>query len=284
MGALTACTSAPVAAEKDFQAKLSNSDAIDGSLVWVQIQYHGKTQPKLDAGNIKVSFEGTQYATFETETGYESLIGIPFNTPPRESSVEIAIHQDTGDEKISLPLHVKDGQYKIENLSVEGKYVEPPKKTMKRILKEQKEVGAVYRTQTPKRYWKGAFKLPIEIEITSPAGGKRYYNGQMRNFHSGTDLRAKVGTPIVAPQPGKVAMSQNLYFTGNTIILDHGYGMFTLYAHMSERKVKVGDEVKTGDLLGLSGATGRISGPHLHWALIMNKNKFNPMDLTRVLK
>ncbi len=280
----TACASGPIAAEKDFQAKLSAKEAIDGSLLWVQIQYHGKVVPKPDAKMIKVSFEGTEYATFETETGYESLIGVPFNTPPRESTVEIVITQTTGEEKISLPLKIKDGQYKIENLSVEGKYVEPPKKTMKRILREQKEVGAIYRVNTPKRYWKGSFKLPIESEITSPYGGKRYYNGQMRNFHAGTDLRAKVGTPIVAPEAGKVVMSQDLYFTGHTIILDHGYGMYTLYAHMSERKVKVGEEVKLGDLLGLSGATGRISGPHLHWGLIIHKNKFNPMDLTRAQK
>ena len=113
--------------------------------------------------------------------------------------------------------------------------------------------------------------------------GRRLYNGEQRNFHPGLDLKAPVGTKIRAPENGKVVLAKNLFFTGNTVALDHGYGVITLYAHMSKIRVHLGDQVKPGDLLGLSGKTGRVSGPHLHWQAVIRGVKVNPAELTRAM-
>jgi murein DD-endopeptidase MepM/ murein hydrolase activator NlpD len=134
-----------------------------------------------------------------------------------------------------------------------------------------------------KRHWSGPFLLPIESEVTSPFGNKRLYNGTMKNFHQGLDLRAREPTPIRAPEGAVVVLAKDLYFTGNTVILDHGYGLFTVYGHMSKLDVKKGQIVKKAELLGLSGATGRASGPHLHWGAVLMRMKFNPQDLVQSL-
>jgi murein DD-endopeptidase MepM/ murein hydrolase activator NlpD len=124
----------------------------------------------------------------------------------------------------------------------------------------------------------------MESVVTSVYGSQRLYNKIRTNFHNGVDFRAQVGTPIAAPQGGEVILAQDLYFTGWTVILDHGYGILTLYAHMSKLDVKVGQRVRKGEQLGLSGATGRVSGPHLHWGAIIHKQKVNALDLVKVLR
>jgi murein DD-endopeptidase MepM/ murein hydrolase activator NlpD len=126
--------------------------------------------------------------------------------------------------------------------------------------------------------------LPIDSKVTSIYGTKRTFNGEMRSFHQGLDLRAKTGTPVRAPAGGTVVLAKDLFFTGNTVILDHGYGIFTIYAHMSKLGVKKGEKVNVKQQLGLSGATGRASGPHLHWGAQVNKSKVNPLELTRVMQ
>jgi murein DD-endopeptidase MepM/ murein hydrolase activator NlpD len=105
----------------------------------------------------------------------------------------------------------------------------------------------------------------------------------MKSYHKGVDLRARTPLPIRAPEGGKVALAKDLYFTGNTVILDHGYGLYTIYGHMSKLGVKVGERVAKGAVLGLSGMTGRANGPHLHWGAVLMGEKFNPENLTRVL-
>ena len=241
----------------------------------------------LDPLSIRVTFEGTDFPVFEKEKGvYASLVVVAFNTKPRDAKIEIAYSKKGANKKqgIALPITVVDGNYRSEVLKVQEEKVNPPKRVMKRIMAEQKEIGALYRVIEKKRYWKGAFALPIPSEITSPFGNKRLFNGSMKSFHQGLDLRARTPTPIHAPEGAVVAMAKDLYFTGNTVILDHGYGLFTIYGHMSKLEVKKGDTIEKGQLLGLSGMTGRASGPHLHWGAVLMKQKFNPQDLVQVLR
>ena len=134
------------------------------------------------------------------------------------------------------------------------------------------------------KYWKGSFQVPINSAVTSTFGNKRIFNGEMKSFHQGLDLRAAMGTPIHAASGGVIVLAKNLFMTGNTVLIDHGYGIFTVYAHMSKLQVKKGQEVKPGETLGLSGMTGRASGPHLHWGAVINRFKVNPTDLTTVLQ
>ena len=140
-----------------------------------------------------------------------------------------------------LPLEIVDGHYKSETLKVDEKKVNPPKKELKRILREQAELKEIYSHLTHEKYWDGPFVLPVDSVVTSPFGSKRIYNGEMKSFHQGLDLRAHIGTPIHAASGGVVVLAKDLFFTGNTVLIDHGYGVFTVYCHMSALKVKNGD-------------------------------------------
>jgi murein DD-endopeptidase MepM/ murein hydrolase activator NlpD len=262
----------------DVDAALSSPKVADGSLMVVTAHFK-----KPYKGALNGKFEDESFVFFpigDGQSDYEAIFGVPHSHAP--GVVTLAISGD-GVYK-TIPFEVVDGNYKSETLKVDNSRVNPPKKVMKRILEEQKETGAVYAMVTPQKYWNGPFKFPIQSRVTSPFGTKRVYNGQLKGYHGGLDLKAHDGTPIHAAAPGKVVLAKNLYYSGNTVILDHGYGLMTLYFHMTKIKAKPGQVVNTGDLLGLSGHTGRVTGPHLHWQAVVGKVKVNPMGLIEVLK
>ncbi len=120
---------------------------------------------------------------------------------------------------------------------------------------------------------------PVPGEPTSVFGTRRVFNGKPRSPHPGLDLRAQTGTGVRSSGAGRVVLAQELYYSGNTVIVDHGGGLFTLYAHLSEIGVGEGDEVQAGDPVGLSGATGRVTGPHLHWGAKIGNRPFDPTAL-----
>jgi murein DD-endopeptidase MepM/ murein hydrolase activator NlpD len=266
----------------DFEFSISSQTVKDGSLVELRL----KPKEPIDPLSVVVKLEGAEFPVIPLEK--EELLALvvaPFNSKPRTAGLEIHWKAKGGlaQKKSFLPLKIVDGNYRSEVLKVQEEKINPPKRVLKRILAEQKEIGAIYRKIRQEKLWNGAFLLPIESEITSPFGNKRLYNGSMKNFHQGLDLRARTPTPIRAPEGARVVLAKDLYFTGNTVILDHGYGLFTIYGHMSKLHVKKGETVKKEQVLGLSGATGRASGPHLHWGAVLMRQKFNPQDLIQVL-
>ncbi len=270
--------------EVTFHAELSASDVVDGSLLLVNIKAPSDYKEEM----ISVEFEEIvipAYSTPEKGDGqFQAIVGVPHSHKPGPATVTVKFGYPGLQRVAQLGFTVSPSDYSIENLRVDGTFVNPGKKAMKRIKREQKELKAVYERMTKKRYWSGPFVLPIDSPITSPYGGKRMYNGEIRNFHSGLDLKAPVGTPIIAPSAGVVVLAKDLYFTGGTVILDHGYGVFTIYAHMSKIGVKKGRTVKVREILGLAGATGRVSGPHLHWTTQVNRVKVNPVEFMKVVQ
>jgi hypothetical protein len=259
-----------------FDVTLSSSKVPDGSIVSVGLH----PLMEIDVAGVKVNFEGKEYPVFQGGPGrdLESLIVVPFNSKPRMTKINLVWQGG----KAEIPIEVVDGNYPKEALTVAKDKANPPKRVMARIRREQKKIGKLYKQVTPERMWSGPFILPIDSEVTSKFGNKRMYNGALARFHQGLDLRARTPLPIKAPEGARVALAEDLYFTGNTVILDHGYGLFTIYAHMSKLDVKVGDRVAKSQVLGLSGMTGRVSGPHLHWGAVLLHEKFNPSDLTQV--
>jgi murein DD-endopeptidase MepM/ murein hydrolase activator NlpD len=261
-----------------IRGELSGSEAPEGGVVRVTLQTSSKTK----AEDVTATFDGKEIPFYPLqEPGrFGAVFGVQHDFKPGQAELEVHV----GDKKASLPFAVLDGGFKSERITVDPKHVNPPKSELKRIMEEQHEIGVIYKTITREKYWGGPFVLPIESPVTSPFGVKRMYNGEQRNFHPGMDLKAPQGTEIHAPAAGRVVLAKFLYFTGNTVGIDHGYGVITLYAHMSKIEVKVGDKVDTGQVLGLSGKTGRASGPHLHWQAVIQGVKVNPLELTRVMR
>lgn len=171
------------------------------------------------------------------------------------------------------------GSYPKERLKVAQNKVKPPKEVQERIQKELKEANAVYSTYTNEPLFNGAFILPINSKITSEFGSARVYNdGALASFHGGTDFRAAIGTPVMAANDGVVRLAKERYYAGGSVIIDHGYKIFTQYYHLDKILVKNGQMVKKGDIIALSGASGRVTGAHLHFGVFVSGAQIDPLD------
>ena len=211
---------------------------------------------------------------------------LPFSYYDKPASKAIAVHYKENGKPQTKTLFVKlvAGVYKKETIHVDGSKVNPKSPAVKkRIAKEYKEAMRIYHTVTDKSYLREPFILPLQSKITSEFGKARDYNGSLKGYHSGTDFRAKVGTPIVAANDGKVVLVKNRFYSGGTVILDHGEGIYTCYFHMSKFDVKEGELVKRGEKLGLSGKSGRVTGPHLHFAARVDGVQVDPLQLITLL-
>jgi murein DD-endopeptidase MepM/ murein hydrolase activator NlpD len=174
---------------------------------------------------------------------------------------------------------IESKEFPREQLSVAPKYVEPPPDVQKRLVRERRMLSALYESRRAVAPSSPTFVRPVPGEPTSVFGTRRIYNGKPRSPPPGLDLRASTGTSVTASGGGRVGLAQGLYYSGNTVIVDHGGGLFTLYAHLSELLVNEGDEVASGQPVGLSGATGRVTGPHLHWGAKIGDRPFDPTAL-----
>jgi len=174
---------------------------------------------------------------------------------------------------------VEPNTFPEEMLTVAPRYVEPPAEVRERLARERKKLGGIYAHRRDVPPSNRAFVRPVPGEPTSTFGTRRIFNGKPRSPHSGLDLRAATGTPVVSAGQGRVVLAQELYYSGNAVIVDHGGGLFTIYAHLSEVEVVEGDEIEAGGRLGLSGETGRVTGPHLHWGAKIGSRPFDPRAL-----
>jgi murein DD-endopeptidase MepM/ murein hydrolase activator NlpD len=177
---------------------------------------------------------------------------------------------------------VTAGTFAEDRLTVPRRYVELSRKDQARAAREAARLAAVFRKVTTPHLWQGAFAVPIEgVEPSSSFGRRRVLNGRPRSPHTGVDFGSPVGTPIHAMQRGRVVLDEDLFFSGRTVVLDHGLGLFSLYGHLSESRVAAGRMVEAGEVIGLVGATGRVTAPHLHWAVRLGDARVNGLDLPR---
>ena len=191
-----------------------------------------------------------------TTIGNLLIIPIPYHAKPAIRWLHI-------DGK-AVKLQIKRKSYPKERLSVAPSKVHPPKSVLSRIAAEFKEAKRIYTHTTPKSYINKPFILPLKSKITDPFGVARLFNGKLASYHSGTDFRAKVGTPVKAINDGVVVLAKMRYYAGGSVIIDHGKGVYSCYYHLSKFNVKPGDRVKRGQIIALSGQSGRVTGPHLH--------------------
>ena len=224
-----------------------------------------------------VSFNGQPVMVIrpDEQQSWLAMVGIPLSQKPGEASIK------AGNNNIRFGVH--DHPYPEQHLTVKKKHVNPSAAELARIRKEQAQMAAVYTSFSPPRPWQ-PMAWPIRGDMSSAFGLKRFFNGEQRNPHSGLDIAAPTGTPILAPADGKVVLTGNFFFNGNSVFIDHGQGLVTMVCHMSAINVQEGEEIRAGTLLGKVGATGRATGPHLHWTVSLNNARINPLLLMSPLR
>lgn len=211
---------------------------------------------------------------------WQGLAGVPLDTRAGRHAVSVTGTGEGGRTVAGrTSLQVVAREFATRRLTVDPQMAEPPAALADRIAREARLMAETFALVTPERLWRGAFATPVPGTATSSFGRLTVTNGKPSGRHQGADFRAATGTTVRAPNAGRVAVAQDLYFAGNTVILDHGLGVFSLLAHLSRIDVAVGDRVARGAPLGASGATGRVTGPHLHWAVRFGDTSVDPLAL-----
>ena len=228
-----------------------------------------------------------KFTIFHTPNNPKKLYApIPFSYYEKAENKKLKIHyKQNGREKVEvILLKVVNGKYEKEEIHVDSSKVNPKSKEVKkRISREYNEAMKIYTTVTQKSYITKPFIQPLQSKITSAFGKARIYNGSLKGYHSGTDFRAPIGTPIIAANDGRIALVKERFYSGGTVLIDHGEGIYTCYFHMSAFDVEEGDIVQRGEILGLSGQSGRVTGPHLHFSARINGIQVDPLQLISLL-
>ena len=183
---------------------------------------------------------------------------------------------------LSRNVEILPAHYRTETIEVAPKFVEPGPDEMTRIKAERALKDKVFASSAAEPLWSGDFRAPVHAAPTDSFGTRRTFNGKLASIHKGMDFRAATGTPVRAGNSGVVVLARPLYYEGNCVVIDHGLGLFTISMHLSRIDVHEGEHVKAGELLGLSGATGRVTGPHLHWAVRWQNAYLDPAKMLRM--
>src|SRR6267143_854194 len=235
---------------------LSSPDPTQGSLLLLELRSgtQAVTEIKATWDNREIPFWQEPKATGKSPDVWRALLGVDLELTPEQYPLALTAKTESAEE-------------------------------LSRAEAERQRLRAIFATITPERLWDGSFHYPLTGVTTGGNFGKRrVLNGQAGSPHGGVDFPAPSGTPVYAAQRGRVVLAEPLYFSGNTVVLDHGLGLYTFYCHFESISVQAGDLVDTGALLGKVGATGRVTGPHLHWAATVNRARTNPLQLISLLK
>jgi len=227
---------------------------------------------------------GHRVAAYRVDrTTWRTLVGIDLATPPGRYPVTFDATIGGHRLEATSTLDVRDKAFPTRVLTVAEAFVNPPASETDRIASEGARLEAIWKVETPQRLWEGPFLRPVTEPANSAFGSRSVFNGQMRTPHSGADFLSPAGTPVHAPAAGRVVIAAPLYYSGNTVVIDHGLGLYSLFAHFSAIAVHEGDLVTAGDVLGRVGATGRVTGPHLHWAIRVGGARVDPLSVLALL-
>jgi murein DD-endopeptidase MepM/ murein hydrolase activator NlpD len=258
----------------------STRQYIQGGIFLITVQ-STKSIKGIDAefGRKKVNF----YTQPNGKT-WMALAGIDLETKTGEYPLEGQIvFIDNQTQGLHKTIRVLPGKFPVQHITVEEKYVTLSPEDQRRADEESKKLAIIWETVSAQRLWSGRFLKPIDSQLTSGFGRRRIVNSQPRNPHAGVDFKASAGEPIKAANSGRVMLSANLFFSGNTVVIDHGLGLYTYYAHCASLAVKDSEMVRKGQILGTVGATGRVTGPHLHWSCRLSGARVDPLLLTTSL-
>jgi murein DD-endopeptidase MepM/ murein hydrolase activator NlpD len=250
------------------QADLPRQSAVPGGVVLIDIP--GTAIP--GTAPPAVSFEGKRVMVLPKGEGWIAVVGIPLARSPGAAQVEIR----QGAAPLTRGFTIEGKAYATQKLTVAPRQVDLAPEDAERVARESPILRQAMDTFTETPPVTLRLEPPVRGPRSSSFGLRRVFNGQSRNPHSGMDIAAPTGTPVIAPAPGRVVETGDFFFNGNTVIVDHGQGLVTLYCHLSRIDVAPGDVVETGDLLGAVGSTGRSTGPHLHWGVSLNRAYVDP--------
>jgi hypothetical protein len=214
---------------------------------------------------------------------WRALVGVDLDAVPGRHSVTIDGTSEGRHVSQAETLMVRPHRFPTRALHVDEAFVNPPDDVVARIEREAHELAALWETTTPERLWHGPFVRPVPQDANSRFGTRSIFNGQPRAPHGGADFRSPAGTPVHAPAAGRVVLARDLYFTGRTIVIDHGQGLYSTFAHLATMDVGVDAAVDAGEIIGRVGATGRVTGPHLHWAVRVAGARVDPLSLLKLL-
>jgi murein DD-endopeptidase MepM/ murein hydrolase activator NlpD len=220
-----------------------------------------------------VMFKTHRVAVVRRDDEWVAVVGIPLAEKPGE----LKLRASTPSGTTEVPFRITDKSYRTQHLTIKDqRKVDPNPDDLKRINEESKRSDAALSRFTETGAPSLQLIAPVEGVRSDSYGSRRVFNGQPRNPHTGMDIAAPKGTPIRAPAAGVVVEAGDFFFNGNTLYIDHGDGLVTMYCHLDTIKVKLGDRVEQGELLGTVGATGRVTGPHLHWGVALNRAMVDP--------
>lgn len=244
---------------------LPRESRVPGGIAYVTVP--GGAAPPL------VEYDGHRAAVLKRDDKWLAIIGIPLAAKAGKQTLKV--QSPNGPLEVSFEILDKD--YRTQHLKIKNqRQVDPAPEDLKRIQGEQARSNTALSLFTIEGTAQLRLASPVEGRRSDSYGSRRVFNGQPRNPHTGMDIAAPTGTPIRAPAAGTVVEAGDFFFNGNTLYIDHGYGLVTMYCHLDSLAVKVGDHVKTGDLIGKVGATGRVTGPHLHWGVALNRAMVDP--------
>lgn len=217
------------------------------------------------------SFNKKRVMLQKKNNSWHAVVGIPLKTKVGKHYIQL----NKPTRKVFFTVKAK--KYKTQYLTIKNKRkVNPTKKDIERIIKEKKIIGAAFRTWRAIDEVDTAFIKPVNGPFTSPFGLRRFFNKQPRRPHSGLDIAAPTGAPIIAPSAGIIVNTGDYFFNGNSVFIDHGQGLISMYCHLSKIAVKSGQKIKKGEKIGEVGMTGRVTGPHLHWSVNLNNTRIDP--------
>ena len=264
-------------AKEDRPGKDGQFSGKQGQVLWIETPVPKQTTQVFGQFlNRKITFFPVSKET------YVALLGIDMQAKPGLKKFNVTITSPDRTDHLSYTVLVMKEKFKVQHLKLPKNKVDLNKKTLTRVRAEQKEVKEAFQVSSPHPLWEGSFIEPVKGRISGRFGNRRMINGQPRSPHSGEDIAAPKGTSVAAMNTGMVQLTPNHFFSGKGVILDHGMGLHSMYFHLSEISVKTGQLVKKGQTIGKVGATGRATGPHLHWGVRLNGSRVNPYSLTNL--
>jgi murein DD-endopeptidase MepM/ murein hydrolase activator NlpD len=255
-----------------YKVDLSDTTLSQGGVAALHLKGEASGQ------GLSASFTGGEVFALETEDGVWGIVAVDLETKPGSYKLTL----ERGDSKIQTTVEVVGRDYGTERLRLPPGMVELDVKTLERVKKEAELISTLWTGSYRKPLWSGSFIMPVEGKVTGYFGARRIFNGIPRSPHGGVDIAAPEGTPVKAANRGRVVFVGDFFFNGRFVVVDHGLGVFTVYTHLSVVQVESGLLLEKGTVVGEVGATGRATGPHLHFSVKVGNVRVSPTQLFEI--